>query len=85
MRISGSNPEGMAVAPSPGGVGRRVRAHYHHDNARKQQARARPFPRPCPQCRVWRLRQGLLGQAGGLGQRTRHAGVGAANGKLGAP
>lgn len=26
-----------------------VRAYYHHDNAGKQQARARTSPRPCPQ------------------------------------
>jgi len=86
MRISGSNPEGMAVAPSPGGVGRAVCVlTITVTMPGSSKLVARPFPRPCPQCRVWSLRQGLLGQAGGLGQRTRHAGVGAANGKLGAP
>lgn len=61
-----------------------VRAYYHHDNAGSSKLVHGFLPRPCPQQGLEPV-TGLLGQAGGHGQRTRHAGVGAADGKWGAP
>lgn len=85
MRISGSNPEGMAVALSPGKWGRAVCVlTITMTTPGSSKLVHEPPPDPA-RSRVWSLRQGLLGQAGGHGQRMRHAGVGAADGKWGAP